>query len=237
MRRSPTVDKACAGTESRALSVLCLRLLCVSAGLGVQGLDLTAETFAQATDPAGGRTLLVQFYVPHSAPVDSMAEVWEQLGQDYAASDETVVGSVDCTRETELCGRYGVTQIPTLLVIADGVGHTFEGERTVDQLTAFVATHGRAAPRCGSTHKDLCTAEALVQLEEWEGLGPAGVQALINTAEAASDRATAAFQEAVQAIQTSYEGLTSEHAAVVAGLAVEVAALNRVTWDAPHTEL
>ena len=49
-----------------------------------------------------------------------MAPAWEELGTEYESSSSVVIGNVDCTVETELCGKYGVSGYPTLKYFTDG---------------------------------------------------------------------------------------------------------------------
>jgi protein disulfide-isomerase A1 len=48
-----------------------------------------------------------------------MAPAWEELGTEYENSN-VLIGNVDCTVETELCSKYGVSGYPTLKFFTDG---------------------------------------------------------------------------------------------------------------------
>jgi hypothetical protein len=44
----------------------------------------------------------------------AMAPAWEQLGTEFSSSSSVLIGNVDCTVESSLCGKYGVDGYPTV---------------------------------------------------------------------------------------------------------------------------
>jgi hypothetical protein len=70
-----------------------------------------------------------------------MAQAWEDLGSEYEASSSVLIGSVDCTVQSEVCSKYGVSGYPTVKYYKDGdkEGQSYDGGRSLDALKAHVA--------------------------------------------------------------------------------------------------
>ena len=71
----------------------------------------------------------------------SMAQAWEDLGSEYEASSSVLIGNVDCTVQSEVCSKYGVSGYPTIKYYKDGdkEGQSYNGGRSLDALKAHVA--------------------------------------------------------------------------------------------------
>jgi len=71
-----------------------------------------------------------------------MKPAWDQLGSEYASSSSVVVADVDCTVESDLCGKYDVKGYPTIKYFTsetDEKGADYSGGRTFDDLKKFVS--------------------------------------------------------------------------------------------------
>jgi len=71
-----------------------------------------------------------------------MKPAWDQLGSEYASSSSVVVADVDCTVESDLCGKYDVKGYPTIKYFTSEVdekGADYQGGRDFDSLKSFVS--------------------------------------------------------------------------------------------------
>lgn len=69
---------------------------------------------------------------------------WDQLGEEYAASSDVVIGDADCTADAEeLCKDFEVQGYPTIKYFKDGdsKGVDYQGGRDYDSLKAFVVAN------------------------------------------------------------------------------------------------
>ena len=75
-----------------------------------------AATFAAET--AAAVPVVVDLWAPWCGPCHMIAPVLEELAREHAGRVKIVKVNVD--EEPEISARYGVTGIPTLLVLRDG---------------------------------------------------------------------------------------------------------------------
>jgi protein disulfide-isomerase A6 len=71
-----------------------------------------------------------------------MKPAWDQLGDEYSSSSSVVIADVDCTVESDLCGKYDVKGYPTIKYFTaetDEKGADYSGGRSFDDLKKFVA--------------------------------------------------------------------------------------------------
>ena len=71
-----------------------------------------------------------------------MKPAWDQLGSEYASSSSVVVADVDCTVESDLCGKYDVKGYPTIKYFTSespATGSDYQGGRDFDGLKKFVS--------------------------------------------------------------------------------------------------
>lgn len=79
-------------------------------------VTLTADQF-DALALAPGRTAVVDFWAPWCPPCRALAPTVEALA---AERDDVLVGKLDVDDHPAIAQRYGVQNIPTVLVFRDG---------------------------------------------------------------------------------------------------------------------
>ena len=79
--------------------------------------DATTATFdAEALD-AAARVVLVDFWAPWCAPCRALTPALEQLA---AERDDLKLVRVNTDEEQAIAARYGVTGLPTVMILRDG---------------------------------------------------------------------------------------------------------------------
>ena len=77
---------------------------------------LTDQNFAEVLNC--GKPLIVDFFATWCGPCRVLAPIIEELANTY--DGRIVVGKVDCDENPEICGQYGIRNIPTVLFFKDG---------------------------------------------------------------------------------------------------------------------
>jgi thioredoxin 1 len=79
-------------------------------------INLTEATFAETIE--GNPIVLVDFWAAWCGPCRSFAPVYDTVS---AANPDIVFAKVDTEAEQGLAGAFGISSIPTLMAIRDGV--------------------------------------------------------------------------------------------------------------------
>jgi thioredoxin 1 len=79
-------------------------------------VELTGENFESVV--AGAGLALVDFWAAWCGPCRMFGPVFEQASE---ANPDAVFGKVDTEAQQELAASFGISSIPTLMIIRDGV--------------------------------------------------------------------------------------------------------------------
>ena len=79
-------------------------------------VELTAENFEAVT--SGDGLMLVDFWAEWCGPCRMFGPVFERASERHS---DAVFGKVDTEAQPALAGGFGISSIPTLMVIRDGV--------------------------------------------------------------------------------------------------------------------
>ncbi|MFA6778220.1 MAG: thioredoxin [Paludibacteraceae bacterium] len=89
-------------------------------------LEITDANFEEKAN--SGNLLIVDFWATWCGPCRSIAPVIEELAHEYEG--KAVIGKLDVDENPEVCEKYGIRNIPTILF--------FKGGNVVDKQVGAV---------------------------------------------------------------------------------------------------
>jgi thioredoxin 1 len=82
----------------------------------VATVELTKKNFNDVVNAPG--TVLIDFWAEWCGPCRQFAPTFEQASEEY---EDITFGKVDTEAEIELAQAFGISSIPTLMAVRDGV--------------------------------------------------------------------------------------------------------------------
>lgn len=79
-------------------------------------VELTGDNFNEVTGRVG--MVLVDFWASWCGPCRMFAPVYDRVSDEHP---DVVFGKVDTQAQPELAGAFGISSIPTLMIVRDGV--------------------------------------------------------------------------------------------------------------------
>ncbi|MBR6310101.1 MAG: thioredoxin [Paludibacteraceae bacterium] len=79
-------------------------------------LEITDEKFDEVLK--SDKLVVVDFWAEWCGPCRMMSSIVDELAEDFA--EKCVVGKVDCDANPEVCNKYGIRNIPTILFFKNG---------------------------------------------------------------------------------------------------------------------
>mmetsp|Transcript_6735 Transcript_6735/g.11998 ORF Transcript_6735/g.11998 Transcript_6735/m.11998 type:complete len:169 (-) Transcript_6735:376-882(-) len=139
---------------------------------------------------------------------------WDKLMDAFAGSATQLVGDVDCTADGKpLCDANGVKGYPTLKWGDPGDLQDYQGGRSYDDLKKFADENLK--PVCSPSNIDLCDDDKKAEIQKFQAMSAADLDAAIVSEEKKMEDAEAEFKEEVQKLQDRYSALSSEKDAKV----------------------
>ena len=85
--------------------------------------------------------VLVDFWATWCGPCRTLGPILEKLADEYAGAFR--LAKIDCDKEQQLAGMFGVRSIPTVVLIQDGqIADAFSGALPESQVREFLKRHG-----------------------------------------------------------------------------------------------
>eukprot|EP01089_Gocevia_fonbrunei_P012109 TRINITY_DN276_c0_g6_i1.p1 TRINITY_DN276_c0_g6~~TRINITY_DN276_c0_g6_i1.p1 ORF type:complete len:212 (-),score=28.42 TRINITY_DN276_c0_g6_i1:119-754(-) len=96
--------------------------------------DLDKDNFDIYVNNATEEKWMVEFYAPWCGHCKKLKPIWAELG---TTATNFYVGRVDCTSESSICRRFGVSAYPAIKLIENGFVYNYKGARTLENFIEF----------------------------------------------------------------------------------------------------
>jgi len=134
---------------------------------------------------------------------------WDKLMDSFAGSSTQLVADVDCTAEGKpLCDSAGVRGYPTIKWGDPADLQDYQGGRSYDDLKKFADENLK--PMCSPKNLDLCDDEKKAEIEKFQSMSDADLDAAIEKEEQKLEDAEEYFKSEVQKLQDRYTALSTE---------------------------
>ena len=97
-------------------------------------LKITKDNFEDILN--GGKTVLLDFYADWCGPCRMVSPIVDEIAEE---NPQYIVGKINVDEEPELAQQFGISLIPTLVVIKNGeISEKAVGLKTKDDLLAML---------------------------------------------------------------------------------------------------
>jgi len=166
-------------------------------------LELTPDTWDETT---AGKTIFIKFFAPWCGHCKKMKPDWDKLMDAFADSKTALVADVDCTAEGKpLCDSNGVRGYPTIKYGDPSALEDYKGGRDYDSLKKFAEENLK--PMCSPSNIDLCDDEKKAEIQKYQAMSDAELEAAISEKSKAMDEAEEVFKNGVTELQDTYQKL------------------------------
>jgi len=129
---------------------------------------------------------------------------WDKLMESFNDSPTQLVADVDCTADGKpLCDANGVRGYPTIKWGDPSSLEDYQGGRDFDSLKKFAEENLK--PVCSPANIDLCDDEKKAEIEKFQAMSDADLDAAIKEKEDEQEKAEEDFKTFVQGLQSQYQ--------------------------------
>jgi len=134
---------------------------------------------------------------------------WDKLMDAFADSKTALVGDVDCTAEGKpLCDANGVKGFPTIKFGDPSALEDYKGGRDFASLKKFAEENLK--PMCSPSNIDLCDADKKAEIEKFQAMPAAELDAEIAAKSKEMEDAEEAFKTGVAKLQEDYQSMMTK---------------------------
>jgi len=132
-----------------------------------------------------------------------MKPAWDKLSEEFKDSKTALIADVDCTAGGQsLCSEVGVKGYPTIKYGDPNNLEDYKGGRDFDSLKKFAEEN--LGPQCGPANMDLCDADKKAQIEKFQAMSSADLEAAITEKTEAMEQLETDFKTFVEGLQKQY---------------------------------
>ena len=104
-------------------------------------VELSVENFQQVVvQQSQDRLVIVDFWAEWCEPCKDLKPILQKLAHEYA--DSVILATVDCDKQQEIAGQFGVRNLPTVMLVKGGQPvDGFAGVQPESQIREMLAKH------------------------------------------------------------------------------------------------
>lgn len=135
-------------------------------------VDITLENFQQVIlQQSQEKLVLVDFWADWCEPCKDLMPILEKIAGEYP--NDMILARVDCDKQQEIAGQFGIRSLPTVMVVQDGQPvDGFAGAQTEGQIREMLAKY---LPQPGD--EDLQKAAQFIEQGDFQSAFPFAKQA------------------------------------------------------------
>jgi len=142
---------------------------------------------------------------------------WDKLMDEYKDHATALVADVDCTAAGKpLCDSNGVKGFPSIKYGDPASLEDYKGGRKYDDLSKFAKENLK--PLCSPAKMDLCDATQKAEIDKFQAMSAADLDAAISEKEKQISDAEAKFKTGTDGLQKKYKALDAEKKATIEGV-------------------